>query len=76
MTSIRQTVLNEIRNKRRTVTELCQYRGLTSRQVHGAIRALDMKYHIDRVSINGDTTYKVNRRRVVPMKEGIKRHIV
>lgn len=76
VTNIRHTVLNELRTNRRTVTEVCQYYGFNDRQVRNAIAALDLSYHIDRVTVDGNVTYKVNRRRKVPMKAGIKRHIV
>ena len=73
MTPITNTVLREIQIGR-TVLEITQYHGLTARQVHGAIRNLDLTYHIDRIRIENTVVYKVNRRRVRPMKAGIKRH--
>ena len=73
MTSIRDTVLRELKIGR-TVKEITQYHGLTSRQVHGAIRNLDLTYFIDRIKVGNAVAYKINRRRAYPMRPGIKRH--
>lgn len=73
MTPIRNTVLRELQ-KGRSVLEITQYHGLTSRQVHGAIRNLDLTYHIDRIRIENTVVYKINRRRAYPMRAGVKRH--
>ncbi|AUR83225.1 hypothetical protein NVP1032O_45 [Vibrio phage 1.032.O._10N.261.54.F5] len=73
MTPITDTVRRELMIGR-TVLEVAQYHGLTSRQVHGAIKNLDLTYHIDRIPVENVVVYKINRRRVHPMKAGIKRH--
>ncbi|AUR82255.1 hypothetical protein NVP1118B_43 [Vibrio phage 1.118.B._10N.261.49.F6] len=73
MTPITNTVLREIQIGR-TVLEITQYHDLTARQVRGAIKNLDLTYHIDRIPVGNVVVYKVNRRRVRPMKAGIKRH--
>lgn len=73
MTPITDTVRREIQIGR-TVLEIAQYHGLTSRQVHSAIKNLDLTYHIDRIRIENMVVYKINRRRAHPMKAGIKRH--
>lgn len=73
MTTIRNTVLKELQIGR-SVLEITQYHDLTKYQVHGAISALDLTYHIDRLRVEGAVVYKINRRRVLPMRAGIKRH--
>lgn len=73
MTTIRNTVRRELQQGR-SVLEIAQYHDLTPRQVHAAISALDLTYHIDRLRVEGTVVYKINRRRVRPMRAGIKRH--
>ena len=73
MTTLRNTVLQELQQGR-SVLEITQYHGLTSRQVHGAIKNLDLTYHIDRIPVGNCLVYKINRRRVRPMRAGVKRH--
>lgn len=73
MTTLRNTVLQELQ-RGRSVLEITQYHGLTSRQVHGAIKNLDLTYHIDRIPVGNCLVYKINRRRVRPMRAGVKRH--
>lgn len=73
MTPIRNTVYKELVIGR-TVLEITQIHGLTSRQVHGAIKNLDLTYHIDRIPVGNAIAYKINRRRAHPMRHGIKRH--
>lgn len=73
MTTLRNTVLQELQQGR-SVLEITQYHGLTSRQVHGVIKNLDLTYHIDRIPVGNCLVYKINRRRVRPMRAGVKRH--
>ena len=73
MTPITNTVLREIQIGR-TVVEITELHELTARQVRGAIKNLDLTYHIDRIPVGNVVVYKVNRRRVRPMNAGIKRH--
>ena len=73
MTPITDTVRRELQIGR-TVLEITQRHELTARQVRGAIKNLDLTYHIDRIPVENVVVYKINRRRVRPMKAGIKRH--
>ena len=73
MTLITDTVRRELQIGR-TVLEITQRHELTARQVRGAIKNLDLTYHIDRIPVENVVVYKINRRRVHPMKAGIKRH--
>lgn len=73
MTLITDTVRRELQIGR-TVLEITQRHELTARQVRGAIKNLDLTYHIDRIPVENVVVYKINRRRVRPMKAGIKRH--
>jgi len=72
-TPITDTVRRELQQGR-SVLEITQYHGLTSRQVHGVIKNLDLTYHIDRIPVGNCLVYKINRRRVRPMRAGVKRH--
>ena len=73
MTPITDTVRRELQIGR-SVLEITQRHELTARQVRGAIKNLDLTYHIDRIPVENVVVYKINRRRVHPMKAGIKRH--
>ncbi|AUR83966.1 hypothetical protein NVP1103O_40 [Vibrio phage 1.103.O._10N.261.52.F2] len=73
MTPITDTVRRELQIGR-TVLEITELHELTARQVRGAIKNLDLTYHIDRIPVENVVVYKINRRRVHPMKAGIKRH--
>lgn len=73
MTTLHNTVVQELQQGR-SVLEITQYHGLTSRQVHGAIKNLDLTYHIDRIRVGNCLVYKINRRRVRPMRAGITRY--
>ncbi|QZI93270.1 hypothetical protein SIPHO075v1_p0047 [Vibrio phage PS65A.1] len=73
MTPITDTVRRELQIGR-TVLEITELHELTARQVRGAIKNLDLTYHIDRIPVANVVVYKINRRRVHPMKAGIKRH--
>ena len=73
MTLITDTVRRELQIGR-TVLEITQRHELTARQVRGAIKNLDLTYHIDRIPVENVVVYKINRRRAHPMKAGIKRH--
>ncbi|AUR82438.1 hypothetical protein NVP1024O_38 [Vibrio phage 1.024.O._10N.261.45.F8] len=73
MTPITDTVRRELQIGR-TVLEITELHELTARQVRGAIKNLDLTYHIDRIPVENVVVYKINRRIVHPMKAGIKRH--
>lgn len=73
MTPITDTVRRELQQGR-SVADIAHRNGLTSRQVHGAIKNLDLTYHIDRIPVGNCLVYKINRRRVRPMRAGVKRH--
>lgn len=73
MTPITDTVRRELQIGR-TVLEITELHELTARQVRGAIKNLDLTYHIDRIPVENAVVYKINRRRAHPMKAGIKRH--
>ena len=73
MATLRNTVLQELQQGR-SVADIAHRNGLTSRQVHGVIKNLDLTYHIDRIPVGNCLVYKINRRRVRPMRAGVKRH--
>ena len=58
MTPITNTVLREIQIGR-TVVEITELHDLTARQVRGAIKNLDLTYHIDRIPVGNVVVYKI-----------------
>jgi hypothetical protein len=64
----------ELKHNTRTVAELCMYTGLSDSQVRGAIAQIERKYQMFRVRTDLGVSYKLGKRRKVPMKSGVKRH--